>query len=83
MAEAIPALEAALAALNTLKPSDITIVKTMKQPPSGVKLVMAAVCVMRDIKPDKVNDPAGTGQKVNTSACVLYMCVYLINVYVL
>ena len=60
LAEAIPALEAALAALNTLKPSDITIVKTMKSPPAGVKLVMAAVCVMRDIKPDKVNDPAGT-----------------------
>ena len=60
LAEAIPALEAALAALNTLKPSDITIVKTMKSPPAGVRLVMAAVCVMRDIKPDKINDPAGT-----------------------
>ena len=59
LAEAIPALEAALAALNTLKPSDITIVKTMKSPPAGVRLVMAAVCVMRDIKPDKINDPAG------------------------
>ncbi|CAI8001099.1 Dynein heavy chain 7, axonemal, partial [Geodia barretti] len=64
LAEAIPALEAALAALNTLKPSDITIVKTMKSPPAGVRLVMAAVCVMRDIKPDKINDPAGTGQKI-------------------
>ena len=36
----------------------------MKNPPSGVKLVMAAVCVMRDIKPDKVNDPSGSGQKI-------------------
>lgn len=36
----------------------------MTNPPSGVRLVMSAVCVMRDIKPDKVNDPAGTGQKV-------------------
>ena len=44
------------------QPTDITIVKTMKSPPTGVKLVMAAVCVMRDIKPDKINDPAGTGQ---------------------
>ena len=59
LAEAIPALEAALAALKTLKPADITIVKTMKSPPAGVKLVMAAVCVMRDMKPDKINDPAG------------------------
>ena len=36
----------------------------MKNPPPGVKLVMAAVCVMRDIKPDKVNDPSGSGQKI-------------------
>ncbi|KAF4078180.1 hypothetical protein AMELA_G00196410 [Ameiurus melas] len=64
LAEAIPALEAALSALDTLKPSDITIVKSMKNPPSGVKLVMAAVCVMKDIKPEKINDPAGTGKKV-------------------
>lgn len=65
LAEAIPALEAALNALNTLKPADITIVKSMSNPPSGVKLVMSAVCVMKAIKPDKINDPAGTGQKVS------------------
>lgn len=64
LAEAIPALESALAALNTLKPADITIVKTMKNPPAGIKLVMAAVCVMRDIKPDRINDPSGSGKKI-------------------
>ena len=30
LAEAIPALEASMAALNTLKPSDISMVKAMK-----------------------------------------------------
>ncbi|CAH8853473.1 unnamed protein product [Trichobilharzia szidati] len=65
LAEAQPALEAALCALDTLKPSDITIVKSMQNPPPGVKLVMEAVCVMRDIKPDKVNDPSGSGKKIN------------------
>ena len=30
LAEAIPALEAAISALNTLKPQDITMVKSMK-----------------------------------------------------
>ncbi|XP_021099628.1 dynein heavy chain 12, axonemal [Heterocephalus glaber] len=64
LAEAIPALEAALSALDTLKPADITIVKSMKNPPSGVKLVMAAICVMKDIKPEKILDPAGTGGKI-------------------
>lgn len=93
LAEAIPALEAALSALNTLKvnkcqpaelhqcaasqtksdktsfsvllqPSDVTIVKSMKNPPPVVKLVMSAVCVMKGIKPDMVVDPAGSGKKV-------------------
>ncbi|XP_034028529.1 dynein heavy chain 12, axonemal [Thalassophryne amazonica] len=64
LAGAIPALEASLKALDTLKPSDITIVKSMKHPPSGVKLVMAAVCVMKEIKPEKVADPTGTGKKI-------------------
>lgn len=39
LSEAIPALEAAVDALNTLKPADITVVKSMKNPPPGVKLV--------------------------------------------
>ncbi|KAL8620603.1 hypothetical protein ACOMHN_017884 [Nucella lapillus] len=64
LAEALPALEAALAALNTLKPADITIVKSMKNPPAGVKLVMSAVCVMKDIKAEKINDPDKPGQKL-------------------
>ncbi|XP_031463952.1 dynein heavy chain 12, axonemal isoform X1 [Phasianus colchicus] len=64
LAEAIPALEAALEALDTLKPSDISIVKSMKNPPSGVKLVMAAVCVMKDVKPEKIPNPSGIGGKI-------------------
>ncbi|XP_047365165.1 dynein axonemal heavy chain 3-like isoform X3 [Vespa velutina] len=63
LAEATPALEAALSALNTLKPADITIVKSMKSPPAGVKLVMEAVCVLKGVKPDRVQDPK-TGKTV-------------------
>jgi hypothetical protein len=44
LALAIPVLKAAERALNTLKPADIAIVRTMKSPPDGVKLVMEAVC---------------------------------------
>ncbi|XP_062562978.1 dynein axonemal heavy chain 3 isoform X3 [Armigeres subalbatus] len=57
--EAVPALEAALTALDTLKPADITVVKSMKNPPSGVKLVLEAVCVIKGIKPDRKTDPSG------------------------
>lgn len=63
LAQAVPVLEDALQALNTLKPADITLVKSMKNPPSAVKLVMAAVCVMKGVAPDRINDPA-TGKKI-------------------
>ncbi|KAK4472821.1 hypothetical protein MN116_004037, partial [Schistosoma mekongi] len=64
LADAIPILESALKALETLTPADITIVKTMKSPPAGVRLVMEAVCVLKGIKPDRINDPSGSGKKV-------------------
>jgi len=43
----MPAMNAAIAALNTLKQNDITIVKSMANPPRGVKLVMEAVCILK------------------------------------
>ncbi|XP_012147752.1 dynein heavy chain 3, axonemal isoform X3 [Megachile rotundata] len=58
LAEATPALEAALVALDTLKPADISIVRSMKSPPAGVRLVMEAVCVLKGVKPERVQDPA-------------------------
>ncbi|KAI9202130.1 dynein heavy chain and region D6 of dynein motor-domain-containing protein [Polychytrium aggregatum] len=64
LAQALPLLNAALAALDTLKKSDIDLVKAMKNPPDGVKLVMEAVCVMKDMKPEKVPDPSGSGRMV-------------------
>ena len=36
----------------------------MKSPPPGVRLVMSAICVMKDMKPDRINDPSGSGKKV-------------------
>ena len=43
---------------------DITVVKTMKNPPMGVKLVMEAVCILKGVKPDRVPDPSGSGKKI-------------------
>lgn len=62
LAEAMPALEAALAALDTLKPADITVVKSMQNPPGPVKLVMESICVMKGIKPERKPDPSGSGR---------------------
>nr|XP_006820578.1 PREDICTED: dynein heavy chain 3, axonemal-like [Saccoglossus kowalevskii] len=64
LAEAIPALEAAISALNTLKPNDISMVKSMKNPPSGVKLVMEAICIMKGVKPERKPDPSGSGKMI-------------------
>ena len=36
----------------------------MKNPPAGVKLVMEAVCILKNAKPDRVPDPSGTGKMV-------------------
>ncbi|XP_970084.2 dynein axonemal heavy chain 12 [Tribolium castaneum] len=58
LAEAIPILEDAIRALDTLKPADITLVKSMKNPPAAIKLVMAAVCIMKDVKPARIRDPS-------------------------
>lgn len=64
LAEAIPILNGALKALDTLKPSDIGEVKAMKSPPDGVRLVMETVCILRGVKPEKINDPAGGPKKI-------------------
>jgi len=58
LGEAIPILESAIAALNTLSPKDITVVKSMSNPPYAIKMVMEAVCHLKGIKPDRVPDPA-------------------------
>ena len=40
-------------------------VKAMKKPPSAVKLVMEAVCIMMGVKPDKIKDPNGGTKKID------------------
>ncbi|XP_008290011.1 dynein heavy chain 3, axonemal [Stegastes partitus] len=64
LAEAMPALEAALSALDTLKPADITVVKSMTNPPGAVKLVMESICIMKGIKPERKPDSSGLGKMV-------------------
>ncbi len=57
LAEAIPALEAAVEALNTIKPTDINEIKALGKPPEKIKLVCKAVCILLDIKPNRIPDP--------------------------
>merc|ERR1719201_1842262 len=62
LAEAMPALEAAISALNNLKKSDINEVNSMKNPPGAVVLTSHALCIMFDIPPQKVKAPDGKGK---------------------
>ncbi len=57
LAEAIPALQSAVSALDTLNPSDITVVKTMKNPAPIIRFVVEAVCVMKGVAPERRPDP--------------------------
>jgi dynein heavy chain len=47
LADALPLLNGALEALNTLTTGDIAEVKTMKNPPRPVRIVMEAVCILK------------------------------------
>ncbi|KAM9844002.1 dynein axonemal heavy chain 3-like [Aulostomus maculatus] len=67
LAEALPALEEAKSALDTLKPSDITVVKSMQNPPGPVKLVMESICIMKGIKPERKPDPKGSEPRWQTA----------------
>jgi dynein heavy chain len=62
LAEAMPALEAAVSALNNLQKKDINEVNSMKNPPNAVILTSHALCIMFDIPPQKVKAPDGKGK---------------------
>ena len=62
--QALPALDEAVASLKNLSKTDIVEVKSMRNPPEGVKLVMAATCIMFSLPPKMVADPNKVGKKI-------------------
>ncbi|BFI29560.1 dynein axonemal heavy chain [Marchantia polymorpha subsp. ruderalis] len=61
----MPILEEALRALDTLTKNDISELKGMKSPPLPVRIVMEAVCIMKNIKPTRMKDPSGSGKMID------------------
>ncbi len=51
LAAAQPALDAALAALNSITPKDITALKALKNPPDIVKRIFDCVLLLRCARP--------------------------------
>ncbi|CAE8722926.1 unnamed protein product, partial [Polarella glacialis] len=59
LAEAMPALNDSLKALDTLSSKEMAEVKAMKNPAPAVRLVLSAVCILRNVKPVRVKDEKG------------------------
>jgi len=64
LAEAIPALNAAVAALDQIKPAEINEVKNLAKPPATVKLVAESICVMLEIKSVRIPDPNDPSRRI-------------------
>lgn len=43
-----------MASLRSLNRNDVVEVRAMQRPPDGVRLVVEAVCIMKNVKPKKV-----------------------------
>ena len=52
--EAMPALLAAEQSLKSLNKNDIVEVRSMKRPPGGVVYVIESICIVKNVKPNKV-----------------------------
>lgn len=64
LAEAVPAMESAIKALDTLVPEDIVFLRSLKNPPIGIKMVLESVAILLDFHPDRRSDPV-TGYMMN------------------
>jgi dynein heavy chain len=61
LSEAIPKLNEANATLQALASQEITLLKTMKSPPGCIRIVMEGICILKDIKPERIPNPSGVG----------------------
>ena len=43
---------------------DISVMKSMQNPPYLIRFVMEAICVMKGVKPERKPDPNGAGKMV-------------------
>lgn len=55
MDEVMPTMQEAEAALNSLTPADLNAVRTMKNAPASVKIIMEAVCILKEVKTEKMS----------------------------
>jgi len=78
LAEALPALDAAVKCLAKLDKSQIVEVKALKSPPAGVRLVLQAVCIMFQIKSVKIIDVS----YISIYTCISFFVYLFIHVFI-
>ncbi|MDR3570650.1 MAG: hypothetical protein P4L81_00400, partial [Candidatus Pacebacteria bacterium] len=47
-----------------LTPQEISEIKSMRNPPRGVRLVMEALCIVKKVGPARIPDPSGNGKQI-------------------
>ena len=61
-------IDGALDAIATLTQSEIAAVRGVKTPSNCLKLNMEVICILKNIKPDRIADPAG--EKKSLMFCI-------------
>lgn len=61
LTQVTPELNSAIQQLNNLSKYDINELKTLRDPPKALKLLMQAFCILCDIDPVKVKARDGSG----------------------
>ena len=69
--------DAALASLKTLNKNDIVEVRALQRPPDGVKMVIDAVCIMKNAKPKKILD-----EKVCFVVIIVVVVVVVVSIII-
>lgn len=74
-------LDATLATLRSISPSEFLIVKNLKSPPAPIKILLECICILKDIKPDRTQ--AGTDDFWNPSKRLVTDVKFLENLWII
>ena len=77
--EAMPALEAAERSLQALNKNDITEVRSMKRPPTGVVYVIESICIVKGVKPKACARFFVLSKSHYVRACVWSLLFFCLN----
>ena len=60
----VPIVQQSSAALENLNYNEISELKALRNPPRSVKLVMEALCILKQIPSARIKDPSGSGKMI-------------------